>query len=112
MRGKHVVFKGIRKDIPNLEPDEFFFEENFQDGKLLRKLASGNILVATADGIQELEPKQVVVTNKTADWFNQESDRVWRDGCSFDLGMLPDDGGAFDIHMSLDPEFAIFGYCG
>ena len=79
MRGKHVVYKGIRKDIP-VDPDEVFFEEDFQDGKILRKLASGNILVATAYGIQELEPKQVVVTNKTADWFNQESDRVFRDG--------------------------------
>lgn len=110
MRGKHVVYKGIRKDIPNLEPGELF-EDKFQDGKILRKLKNGNLLVATADGIQELEPKQVVVTDKTADWFNQESDRVFRDGCYFDLGMLPD-CGAFDIHMSLDPEYAVFGYCG
>lgn len=111
MRGKHVVYKGIR-DIPDLRLGELFFEDDFQDGKLLRKLTNGNLLVATADGIQELEPKQVVVTNKTADWFNQQSDRVFRDGSSFDLGMLPDDGGAFDIHMSLDPEYAVFGYCG
>ena len=111
MRGKHIVYKGIR-DIPDLRLGELLFEDSFQDGKLLRKLTNGNILVATADGIQELEPKQVVVTNKTADWFNQQSDRAFRDGGSFDLGMLPDDGGAFDIYVSLDPEYAVFGYCG
>lgn len=112
MRGKHVVYKGIRKDIPNLEPGVILFEKDFQDGRLLRQLSNGNLLIGTAAGIQELEPKQVIVTNKIAAWFNRESDRAWRDGGSFDLGMIPDDGGAIDIYVSLDPDFGVYGYFG
>lgn len=101
MRGKHIVFQNLNNG---------FWGNKFEDGKILRKLSSGNLLVATKDGIKELEPKQVILTDKPADWFNSEVENWWNDGGSFGIDMIPDED--LEIYHTLDPEYGAFGYYG
>lgn len=105
MRGKHIVFQRINNEI---------WDNLFEDGKVLRRLASGNLLVATSQGITELEPKQVILTHGTADWFNREANRWFSDGGSFGIDYLPDAEGNImgKVYNTLDPDYGAFASCG
>lgn len=101
MRNKEIVYQELKNG---------FWSSKFKSAKVLRELKNGNLLIVTEAGIQEVEPKQVLRTGRSADWFNRLASKAWADGGSFGIDYLPDTEGNIDgaVYKTLDPDYGAF----